>query len=243
MTAALVQALFTGASKTAGTSLAISGSKTITAGNLLFVGFAADDVGTAFGCVDNLGNTYSLRHTVLNSGNVKVLIFTAPVTAAGTLTSQTISWTTNITAKAAQSAEFSGLGTENLVDGVAADSNLNTYQTVNRVYSAGMMSLLVAGYEDNRNQAGLAFTDPQFNDSTSDTSSGELGVHGAIAGTTGGGSASNISCCIGWIYPNVNTGTTGLVNSNGVASESNAAAQVLFNVAAATVRAQAVIIA
>lgn len=236
MAAALVQALFTGASKTKGTSLVISGSKTITAGNLLMVGFACDDVGTAFGCVDNLGNTYTLQTTIALTGSVKTMIFTAPVTSAGTLTSQTISWTTDATAKAAQSAEYSGLGAQRLTDGLGAASSNNTYYTANRVYAAGEMSLLAAGYEDNQDQAGLAFSPGSYGDGTAKTGSGALGVHGVIAGTTGGGSASNICCAIGWVMPTVDTGSTGLTNSNGLASEPNAAAQVLYNVAVAADR-------
>lgn len=54
-------------------------------------------LGSAFSATDNLGNTYSLRKELIKAGQVKSQLWRSTVTNAGTLTSVTISWTTNVT--------------------------------------------------------------------------------------------------------------------------------------------------
>ena len=109
MVAVFDQLLGSNQSKTAGVSLVISPvSKTVTVGKTIFVAFASDDVGSAFGITDNLGNTYAqVGTTEVVAGNVKTQLWRAPVTAGGSITTITVAWTTNITAKAAVAGERS----------------------------------------------------------------------------------------------------------------------------------------
>lgn len=91
-----------------------SGSKVITLGNRIFVLVGISDPATSWTCVDNLGNTYSLIYelaTPSGSGsNQKLVLFSAPITVAGTLTYIQVDWTTMVTGIAMCSAEFSGAG-------------------------------------------------------------------------------------------------------------------------------------
>lgn len=110
---AFVQALFSGQSKTTGTTLVLSGSKTIVLGNEIFVAFASDPAAGTFSCADNLGNTYAVANSaVQGSGTTGVAtrLFKADVTNPGTLTSITVTHP-SMAARAGMAGEFSGVGT------------------------------------------------------------------------------------------------------------------------------------
>lgn len=111
---AFVQALLTGQSKVAGTSLVLTGSKTVTDGNFIFVAFANDPgATTGFDIQDNLGNIYLPVATNQNPAGVETKLYVAGRVESllgGTLTSITCSWIFDVTAKAAVSGEFAGLG-------------------------------------------------------------------------------------------------------------------------------------
>lgn len=186
MAVAKVKNLFTGSNKTSNASFAITGSLTITVGNRIFLALACDTGGSAHGVTDNLLNTYTIVEEVNNSGNVRAILFSAPVTVGGTLTTQTIAWTTNITAKAAASAEFSGVGEfKEVGEGVAGDGigglNCTSNVAIKCIPSGGLV-VGAAGLETD--------TTP-----TSSSNSGDPSLSSAEAGgthTTGAGAASNI---------------------------------------------------
>lgn len=95
--ASFVQNLFVGSAPGPDSILVLTGSKTITAGNDIYVLLATDNTNSDATCVDNLGNTYALVHRF--DGPAESLtnscqhLFHAVVTAGGTLTSQTLDWT------------------------------------------------------------------------------------------------------------------------------------------------------
>lgn len=227
MAVAFVQSLGSAQSKTAGTSLATSTSLTLTAGNVVVVAFAADDVGSAFSCSDNLGNTYALQKTTVNAGHCKVLLFSGPVVTGGTLTAITVQWTTNVTAKAVAAGEFSGVDSTVIqTDGATASSaNVTGGSTIDPV--SGDLVVLAGAAEDNFPD--LTVSTVMSCSPATLTSNGKVDANG----TDGGGSASNISAAL-W-YGIVNAGGTDTTPSGsfGVAGEVNAGAAASFHVAAA----------
>lgn len=201
MAIAFVQSLGSNQSKTAGTSLAIAvASLTVTAGNDIFVAFEADDVGSGFSCTDSLGNTYSLRATGTLAANCKCLYFRSTITTGGTLTSITVSWTTNITAKALQAGEWSGVGTERGTDtGTNPSISNNLTIVAGNVVNFFTGDLLVGG---------CAWERPNSDDlSVVGVLTAGTGVEVAQDGTTGGGAASNICGHLGYSIATGN-GTT-----------------------------------
>jgi hypothetical protein len=186
MAIAFVQALLTGQSKTAETSLSLNtATKTVTAGNDIFVAFAADDVGSDFSVSDNLGNTYALVKEQINAANVKTQLWRATIGGGGTLLDDiTISWISNITAKAGVAGEFSGVGT---LDGTMGLSGTGQQFSVARhedtPWQNGDLLVGGGGWEgpggDVLGEDSSGFTP---------SAEGEVGQDG----TTGGGAASNI---------------------------------------------------
>lgn len=193
------QLLGSNQSKTAGTSLVISpSSKTVTVGNVIFVAFASDDVGSGFGITDNLGNTYSqVGSTQVLAGAVKTQLWRAPVTTGGSITTITISWTTNITAKAGVAGEFDTVGTLRLTDGGAATDTATTITTIGTpiAFFTGELWIGAVGVEDDVGWASYTVTG-----TPSDTMV-ELGKNG----TTGGGSATNITCGLAYVRRTANS--------------------------------------
>jgi hypothetical protein len=182
MAAALVQVLFVGQSKASAASLAITGSKTITLGNTLFVGWAGDTGGSAHGCTDNLGNVYTIVYEVNNSGNVWTILFSAPVTKPGTLTTQTVAWTTNIAAKVAESAEFSGVGELSIAGGLAGVSAAISCSANATIPTNGLLIGMAGHEQDTIPTAGNSGGAPPTT----------VTLVGTGINTTGGGAASNI---------------------------------------------------
>jgi hypothetical protein len=178
MVAVFDQLLGSNQSKTAGTSLVISpASKTVTVGKSIFVAFASDDVGSAFGIVDNLGNTYTqVGATAQTAGAIKSQLWRAPVTAGGSITSITISWTTNITAKAAVAAEYSNFGAFNRSEN-STGSAASIVAPSSEASLAGELWIAAHGVEDN----------------VAPTSGDAADIVAGSDGTGGGGSSSNIS--------------------------------------------------
>ncbi len=105
----------------AGNSLAatLGGGVSVAQGNFLVVAVAQDGGSTAnWACADTKGNTYTLNalNNIVDAANsnavVRVMLFYAPVTtalAAGDIV--TVSWTTNVTARAVSVFEFSNVDT------------------------------------------------------------------------------------------------------------------------------------
>ena len=183
MASALVQTLFSGNSKTAGTSLSITGSKSMTTGNDIFLAFASDDAGTSHSVAATGATvTWSLETTQTNTGNVVSRLWRGTITAGGTLTDITVSWTSNVTAKMASSAEFSGVGTQSATGGANAAGN-SCADAANTLPANGLAVACLA-FEDTN----TGTFDPAASGTPSITDVIDL-----KNGTTGGGSASNIT--------------------------------------------------
>ena len=173
----------TNQSKTAGTSIAVTGSQAVTTDDDIFVSYAGDDVGSSFSVTDNLGNTYGLEKEQINTGNVKGQLWRASVTNAGTLTTVTISWTTNVTAKAAVVSIFTGVASAKNFSG-GANTQFDTCVLIeNQTFAAGDLWIGTAAWECPGTDAIVPLADFP----TGGTESGQ-------AGTTGAGDASNITC-------------------------------------------------
>lgn len=226
MSTAFSQLLGNNQSKSAGTSLVISpSSKTVTVGKNIFVFFASDDVGSAFSVNDNLGNSYSLVKEKINTGHVKTQIWMAPVTTGGSITSITIAWTTNITAKTATASEFSDLGTQRLVDGVSSSGGSNICTSIStNAYFSGELWIGVHGWETSVSE------DPLNNSVAEGGTPSQTGIDKERVGTSGGGAASNI--CLDWGYCLINANSTVNATSqgvNGLDARDNAGAGVIYN--------------
>ena len=103
---AFVQTLLQGSAGLAAT-ITISGSKPVTAGNDIYVLLAVQSQANGFTCTDNLGNTYVVVHDFEGPliTNSRQALLHARITAGGTLTSQTISWSNSSSQSSAGSVE------------------------------------------------------------------------------------------------------------------------------------------
>ena len=220
--ATFVQDLFTGQGKAAGTVLAISGSLTVTAGNYIYVAFASDDGGSGFGITDNLGNTYGLVKEQINTGNVKTQLWRAPITTGGTLTTITVTWTTDVSAKAAAAGEYADIGTERLTDGVSANGSNATMIQSNTFFS-GELWIGAIGSEGPEH----ATTDSSMG-TPSQTIDVRLGSN-----TTGGGAASNIGCSLVHALIGADSSANGTMLVGLGATRDYAGAGAIYNTAAA----------
>lgn len=184
MASAFVKSLFNNQNKIASTSIALTGSLSVAVGNVIFVGLAIDDTASAFTCTDNLGNTYTVDIEG-GFGGVKSVIYRAPITTGGTLTTITPAWTTSTTAKAARSFEASDVGT--LKD---TGSNIATATTVECLLTADTLpadgfAVYMGGWEAPSNES--TWSTPASDGTTEGTT-----------GTTGGGAATNVTCHLCW---------------------------------------------
>jgi len=194
MAAAFVQALLSGADKTSSTSFTISGSKTVTVGNDIFVSFLCGanitDIGTNSTCTDNLGNSYTIENGSGGSSGSAVL-YRGAVVYGGTLTSQTITVSASSTQRAAFSAEFSGVGTKGLTDGQNSGTTAMIYMgsaVVQKDIPAGGITI-----------GGGAWLQPTPNTITPSAATGTPSVTPALvsqAGTSGQSAGSNINACL-----------------------------------------------
>jgi hypothetical protein len=220
MAASFDQLLGTSQSKTAGASLVISpSSKTVTVGRTVFVAFASDDIGSSYSIIDNLGNTYSLINEVISAGAVKTQLWSAPVTVGGAITSITTGWTTNATAKAAVAGEFSNFGSLRLVSGSAQALGVSVMIDTNDFF-VGELWIGAAGVEDDIpiGVGGFSGTPTQ-----SPLLAGSIG-------TSGGGSASNISVTLAYTLIAVNGVTyTFQGNTSGSSAQNSAGSGAIYN--------------
>jgi hypothetical protein len=214
------QLLGSNQSKTAGASLVISpASKTVTVGKTIFVAFGSDDVGSAFGVTDDLGNTYTqVGTTTVNAGAVKTQLWAAPVTVGGSITSITIAWTTSITAKAAVAGEYSNFGTRRLTSGSTGTSV--AFMVVTNTFFNGELWIGAIAFE-NPNTTNITTT----NTGTPSQSTAEA----AQDGTTGGGAASNIEVALQYILINADSTLDGALAAS--AGGAAAGAGAIYNAA------------
>jgi hypothetical protein len=103
-------------SDVAGTSLAVTTTAAVAAGDDILVTFAADPAATVSSVTDTAGNTYNQVIDVVNSGNVRTFIFAAyDVDALSGGSTITISHA-SVTARSAVVSAFRGLADSNVVD-------------------------------------------------------------------------------------------------------------------------------
>jgi hypothetical protein len=178
----------TAQSKTAGTSLQINNDDiTVAAGDDLFLAYAGDDVGSAFG-VTHAGTaaiTWTQVKEQINVGNAKAQLWNGHVTAGGTVTSVTIAWTTNVTAKAAVLGWFSGVGTQDTGTGSPYGAS-----------ATGINQNAGAGTWETGDLLLAMTADEAANDAETPSPNIEGGTGTMIGqdGTIGGGAASNMVC-------------------------------------------------
>lgn len=221
MSAVFDQFIGSNQSKVAGTSLIITPvAITVTVGKTIFLAYAGDDVGSAFGVTDSLGNTYSLIKEQINTGDVKTQLWSAPVTTGGLLATITVAWTTNVTAKAAVAGEFSNFGTQRLIEGNSANGNNTIAISATNSFFNNELWIGACGVED----------DAESNMTNSMGTPTQSSIQVASNGTTGGSAASNIFVSLGYVLINADSTATGL-DFRGVGGNNidNAGAGAIYN--------------
>lgn len=188
----------TAQSKTAGTSIVINnGDITVAAGDDIFVGYAGDDVGSAFG-VSHAGTasiTWTQIRERINAAHSKAQLWRGVVTAGGTVTTVTVSWTTNVTAKAAVMAWFSGVGTQDTGTGSPYDntgtsnSGATVPSTATATWESGDLVVMVMACE--ASAAKETVNIGAWAQTTTETLAGSNG-------TSGGSDPSNMICGLGY---------------------------------------------
>lgn len=199
MAAAFVQLVQWNSNKTAGTSLVlnqVSGpAPSVTVGNDIFATFAHDDGGTGYG-ITHAGTaaiTWTLEDSNLNAGNVAVKLYRGAVTGSGTVTSITLSWTTNVTAKAGWAAEYSGVGTRSTTGAGGTGTGTTATGITSKTVPKNGLAVVCVGFEDTNLEtyaAGAASGTPSLTVLTASA--------GGYSGTSGGGDAGNIT--VGQLY-------------------------------------------
>jgi len=214
-------------SKTAGTSLNINPTDiTVAAGDDIFLAYAGDDVGSAFGVTDGgtASITWTLEKEQINAGNVKSQLWRGNVTAGGTLTDITISWTTNVTAKAAVAGWFSGVGTQDGTDGNSTSGGVAVVDHDRLAFQNGDLVIGAGGHEG------------PGTDALGVTEGGEwtaLAEEVGQDGTTGGGVASNIVVNLVYGIANADSVTGDfLLSNNSTAVRDSAGAGAVYSPAA-----------
>lgn len=184
-------------SKVAGTTLDITGSQAVDVGDDVFLGFAFDDVGTGFTPSNNAGPsiTWVQLGTTSNPTHVNARLWRGTVTAAGTLTTITITWTTNNTAKAAVAGIFTGVGTTKRGENTDSNASSNDVGTVISIlttfdWQSGDLVIGVAGYEGPGTDS-LSVSEINGTTLTSITEEGQDGTTGSTVDT-------NITCQLAW---------------------------------------------
>ncbi len=230
--AAFVQEIGTTQSKTAGTSIQTSGSKTVTVGNDIFVGFWSDTGTTAWTASDSLGNTYTIEENNVVGSNIRVILFRGSITIGGTLTFVKVSWTTNATAKAMSAHEFSGVGTRSTTGAGSTTTGGSCTYITSKTVPANGLAIGGCGWEmDNTNGTGMT----AGNTSGTPTLTNSLAPESSAPGTTGGGDTSNVT---GGVFYAVgdssdSTGYTGVGTWGGAPARTNQGSGAVYNPAAA----------
>lgn len=220
MAIAFVKNLFAGSAKGTTSSLVLSGSAVVSAGNTIFVSFGTSDASNPITVTDNLGNTYSLISAQQSASVVVGRLYRADITNPGTLTAITISQTPGFPVFGAIAVEFSGVGTQRFTGGMAAvASAINAYPGTNTsttgTYTAG--DLWIGAYaQRSSNTFGsgggtspLAAVEPT-----------------AEQRTTGSSSGTNVS--VGLLYYISASGATGALQGTFSASADAGAAGAVF---------------
>lgn len=168
---------FIGESQTKGngTTEVMSGAEivngVVSTGDTIFVNFHGDTGMTTTPTIACVGATVSwtTESDANNSGNVRTMLFRGEVTSGGTLTSITVSWTTNIAAKVMQAARYRFVGTTAATSTALTGTGAPTATDQLTVPAFGLMVAAV-GIEDNT--APVASNDNEVNSGINTTGSG-----------------------------------------------------------------------
>jgi hypothetical protein len=205
--------------KSAATTEVMSGGEitngVVSTGDTIFVAHAADTGGSAYSCAcAGATVTWTLEEEVNNSGNVRTILFRGDVTSGGTITSITVSWTTNVTARGMVAGRFRFTGTRSDVGGGTTATSSQATGILNKAVPAFGIGVFGGGFEDNVVPSGQNVFGGSFVD--------------GIA-TSGSGAASNIGVGLGYVA-NPAASASGIL-SGGVTSASadNAGAGGVYN--------------
>ena len=182
---AFVQSLGTNASQSSGTSIAVTLTAAVAAGDTVIVAFAMDPATGTVTCADTKGNTYTADADVTNgsgTSGVRTIVFSAPVTTA-LVSGNTITVThPTATARALSVNEFSGLATTAAFDKKASATNTvanmtpssGSTATISQPVELLIGAIGVEGKSSDTFTAGSGYT------ALSSTGSGQSGSDGTI---------------------------------------------------------------
>ena len=182
---AFVQSLGTNASQSSGTSIAVTLTAAVAAGDTVIVTFAMDPATGTVTCADTKGNTYTADADVTNgsgTSGVRTIVFSAPVTTA-LVSGNTITVThPTATARALSVNEFSGLATTAAFDKKASATNTvanmtpssGSTATISQPVELLIGAIGVEGKSSDTFTAGSGYT------ALSSTGSGQSGSDGTI---------------------------------------------------------------
>ena len=207
-------------SASASTTTALSISKTVTSGYLIVVGICYyGALGSNETATDNLGNTYTFREHAGNGTTTNTAILTAPVTAAGTLTTITITHSSR-QYRTIMAAELSGVGAYSVAGaGTSGSGTTSTWVSSKTIPANGVAFGFVGSNTNDVQSAGSSSGSP----STSIT----LDTHYA--------SPADASMSIGALY--AIAGGSAVTSFSGTASHASiswSSAGVVFEATAAT---------
>ena len=170
--------------KTTGTSLAITLTSGVAAGNSIVVSFAMNPASGTVSCTDSASNTYSLDREHTNGSDtsgVRTLIFSAHNVAA-LVTNNTITCThPSVGARAMSASEFSGLLTSGAKDQATSATGNGTSPNSGTTATTTQPDELLIGAIGVEGPSGDTFT-PGTNYTT-----------GTRSGTSGGNALTNIT--------------------------------------------------
>lgn len=165
-------------SKTSGTTLVIPSTNNASSGNLVIVTFACDDVSGTFSIADDQSNSWREVINVLNSGNVRLIVWASIVGASGITGNITVTHPT-ATARCGDAQQYSGVASSTEDQETSATGGTQA-MSVGPITPTESGELVFAAQGAECESTDLS--------AESDWGSGFSGV-----GTTGAGAASNIS--------------------------------------------------
>ena len=183
-------------SKTSGTTLTVTTTAAVAAGDAIIVGYATDpSQNLSVTVTDSVGNTYEQVAMAVNYGNGRTYIFAAyGVTALPSGSTITITGNTSVTAKAAVVSVFRGLAAAGALDQSLGNPTLAAQATPSgtapTVGPTGMTS------QADELLVGVIGTEGPVEDAAGTW--GESFTAGPRAGTTGGDAATNWTVSLGY---------------------------------------------
>jgi hypothetical protein len=187
MSAAHVQVLGNVVQSGVHTTTVITCSKTVTAGNTIVLAFGCFRANiTISGIVDNLGNSYVLGESVNTVQAQAAQLWYAPITVGGTLTTITITHTSEDIWQGAEASEFSGVGTWAAVGGGTTGSSATASLSSKTIPASGLSVWATMCADDRAHAAGAASGSPSTTPVLSYGAWGppDLSLCYAIAGAT-----------------------------------------------------------